>query len=217
MQVNLVMFKDEERRDFAVQGDRTVIGRKLDCDLRIPTGDVSREHCEVLSNGSGLRVRDLESANGTYVNGKRVTESPLKAGDKLSVGPVVFVVQVDGQPARITPHDVKMPELAVEEAPKVAAKPAAAVAPAKPAAAAAPAKPAAAALPAPAAKPASGAGKAIGGAAALGAAASAAKPAPKKQEEEFDLNEDDLFSGADEEFDMDAVEFLDDEDEESMP
>ncbi|MDX2198482.1 MAG: FHA domain-containing protein [Phycisphaerae bacterium] len=207
MQVNLVMFKDEERRDFAVQGDRTVIGRKLDCDLRIPTGDVSREHCEVLSNGSGLRVRDLESANGTYVNGKRVTESPLKAGDKLSVGPVVFVVQVDGQPARITPHDVKMPDIAAEEAPKVAAKPAAA----------APAKPAAAAKPAPAAKPAGGAGKAIGGAAALGAAASAAKPAPKKQEEEFDLNEDDLFSGADEEFDMDAVEFLDDEDEESMP
>jgi pSer/pThr/pTyr-binding forkhead associated (FHA) protein len=116
MQINLVMFKDDERRDFPLRGDRAIIGRKLECDLRIPTGDVSREHCELSTNGVILTVRDLGSANGTFVNGKRITEAQLRAGDKLGVGPVIFVVQIDGNPAKITPHDARIvPEEIIEE------------------------------------------------------------------------------------------------------
>ncbi len=53
---------------------------------------------------AALVAKDLGSSNGTYVNGTRIAEAELKAGDRLRVGPVTFVVQVDGQPAEIKPE-----------------------------------------------------------------------------------------------------------------
>jgi pSer/pThr/pTyr-binding forkhead associated (FHA) protein len=100
MQVVLVMFRpDGQRRSFSVVRDMTVIGRREDCDLRIPLGDVSRKHCRLIKDGEALRVEDLGSSNGTFRNGTRVQQSELEAGDTLQVGPVVFVLQVDGVPA----------------------------------------------------------------------------------------------------------------------
>jgi predicted component of type VI protein secretion system len=106
MKATLVMFRSGERRDFPLTTPSTIVGRRQDCTLRIPTKDVSRRHCEILIAGNKISVKDLGSANGTYVNGKRVAELPLAAGDKLRVGPVTFMVQVDGQPPKITPHDL---------------------------------------------------------------------------------------------------------------
>lgn len=105
MDVALVMFKDDERRDFPIRANRTVVGRRQDCDLRIPTRDVSRQHFEVLVESGVAKVRDLGSSNGTFVNGKRVAESELGAGDRITVGPVTFVVQIDGKPATVTADD----------------------------------------------------------------------------------------------------------------
>jgi pSer/pThr/pTyr-binding forkhead associated (FHA) protein len=104
MKIVLVMFKDGERRDFPVSGSNCIVGRKSDCALRVPTADVSRRHCEIKVNKGEITVRDLGSANGTYVNGKRVAESAVKAGDELAVGPVKFYVQVDGKPADLKPR-----------------------------------------------------------------------------------------------------------------
>jgi pSer/pThr/pTyr-binding forkhead associated (FHA) protein len=107
MDVVLVMFKDDERREFPLSEQRTVLGRRPDCHLRIPTRDVSRRHCEIGpgEKRSELTVRDLGSSNGTYVNGKRVAESILKPGDRLTVGPVTFVIQINGKPANIKAED----------------------------------------------------------------------------------------------------------------
>jgi len=116
MKVVLVMFKDEERREFPLADKSTVVGRRPDCDLRIPTGDVSRQHCEIAVGDDKVIVRDLGSSNGTYVNGKRVAESKLSAGDRLEVGPVMFIVQIDGKPREIKPADlVPQRETAAEE------------------------------------------------------------------------------------------------------
>ena len=74
MQVVMVMFRgDGQRRSFSVTRDMTVIGRREDCDLRIPLGDVSRKHCRIIKDASGIRVEDLGSSNGTFikVNGER--------------------------------------------------------------------------------------------------------------------------------------------------
>lgn len=98
MQVVLVMFKGDQRRSFSITRDTTVIGRREDCDLRIPLGDVSRKHCRLIKDGETLRIEDLGSSNGTYINGERVQQAELTAGDTLQVGPVVFVAQVDGLP-----------------------------------------------------------------------------------------------------------------------
>lgn len=102
--VLLVMFKsDGTRRDFPLAKEATIIGRKVNCDLRIPLTSVSRQHCEVRMDEDKLTVRDLGSSNGTYLNSVRVQESHLSAGDELVVGPVVFTVVVDGHPVDIKP------------------------------------------------------------------------------------------------------------------
>jgi predicted component of type VI protein secretion system len=94
------MFRpDGGRRSFSIARDMTVIGRREDCDLRIPLGEVSRKHCRLVRDGDALHVEDLGSSNGTYHNGQRIQESVLNAGDSIQVGPVVFVLQLDGVPA----------------------------------------------------------------------------------------------------------------------
>ena len=100
----LAMFKsDGTRRDFPLVKDRVVIGRKVNCDLRIPLTAVSRQHCEITVDDGKVSVKDLGSSNGTYHNSVRVQDAHLSAGDELIVGPVVFTLIVDGQPANIKP------------------------------------------------------------------------------------------------------------------
>lgn len=104
MDVKLVMFKrDGQRKDFMVGHDKTLIGRGEDCALRVPLLSVSRRHCELVKAEADLTVRDLASSNGTYVNNQRVNEKQLKPGDRLSIGPVIFTVQIDGAPEQIKP------------------------------------------------------------------------------------------------------------------
>jgi pSer/pThr/pTyr-binding forkhead associated (FHA) protein len=80
---------------------RTVVGRQTDCNPRVPAVDVSRRHCEIAIDGDEVRVRDLGSRNGTFVNGQRVDSAALSAGDILTIGPLVFVAKLDGEPAEI--------------------------------------------------------------------------------------------------------------------
>jgi pSer/pThr/pTyr-binding forkhead associated (FHA) protein len=107
MQAVLVMFRnDGERRSFSISREMTVIGRRQDCDLMIPLGEISRKHCRIIRDGDSLRLEDLGSSNGTFHNGRRVQEAVLSAGDTIQVGPVAFVVQLDGQPEEedMRPH-----------------------------------------------------------------------------------------------------------------
>ena len=100
----LAMFKsDGTRRDFPLVKGRVVIGRKVNCDLRIPLTAVSRQHCELAIDNGQVSVKDLGSSNGTYHNDTRVQEADLIAGDELTVGPVVFTLIVDGQPEDLKP------------------------------------------------------------------------------------------------------------------
>lgn len=100
MQVVLAMFRsDGDRRSFSLHKDLTVIGRREDCDLRIPLGEISRKHCRLIRDGETLKVEDLGSSNGTYHNGERIQEALLQPGDTIQVGSIAFVVQVDGVPA----------------------------------------------------------------------------------------------------------------------
>jgi len=110
MEVTLVMFRESgERRDFPLPGPSVIIGRQDDCGIRIPLPEVSRRHVSIsLGGGSQIVVKDLGSANGTYVNNNRVTEDKLTAGDHLVIGPVVFTVQIDGEPQDIRPVKTRL-------------------------------------------------------------------------------------------------------------
>lgn len=104
MNVVLIAFRSSgERRDFRVAASPYTIGRKPDCNLRIPSAAVSRKHCELSLEADALKVRDLGSSNGTFLNDVRVQEAALAAGDRLTVGNITFTVQINGQPAAIAP------------------------------------------------------------------------------------------------------------------
>jgi two-component system, cell cycle response regulator len=67
-------------------GDAHIIGRKQGCDIRIDDDGVSRRHCSVQVTDEGLVLRDLQSANGTFVAGERIAERLLKDGDRFEIG-----------------------------------------------------------------------------------------------------------------------------------
>jgi pSer/pThr/pTyr-binding forkhead associated (FHA) protein len=80
-----------------------LIGREHDCHLRPNSELVSRHHCAFTRDSYSLRLRDLGSTNGTYVNGERVNGTiQLKAGDRISIGKLDLVVVIDGQPGAVT-------------------------------------------------------------------------------------------------------------------
>ncbi|MEN6423782.1 MAG: FHA domain-containing protein [Phycisphaerales bacterium] len=107
MNANLVLLNGKgPHKTFALPNPVTVLGRRHDCNLRIPLPMVSRKHCQLSQNGDSMKLRDLSSRAGTFVNGKKVeaeTEIPLKPGDYIRIGPLTFVCQIDGRPAQITP------------------------------------------------------------------------------------------------------------------
>jgi pSer/pThr/pTyr-binding forkhead associated (FHA) protein len=113
MDVKLVMFKaDGQRKDFPIINPTTIIGRGENCDLRIPLLSVSRRHCELHISSGAVKVKDVSSSNGTYVNNKRINEAAVAPGDRLAVGPIVFTVQIDGQPEEIRPVKTKGQKIA---------------------------------------------------------------------------------------------------------
>jgi len=109
MKVSLVMLKDNGVvKDFPITLGQTVIGRREDCDLRIPLKEISRKHALLVVGDKAVSIRDLGSANGTYINNQRVSEHKLSPGDHIVVGPVVFTVQIDGQPSEIRPVKTRL-------------------------------------------------------------------------------------------------------------
>ena len=77
-------------------GNERTIGRATGADFIIDAALVSRVHCRVSALADGeLEIRDLESTNGTYVNGERIETARLASGDRLQVGRVEFVALRD--------------------------------------------------------------------------------------------------------------------------
>jgi pSer/pThr/pTyr-binding forkhead associated (FHA) protein len=81
---------------FALTGRQFLIGRERDCHLRPDNDLVSRHHCVLRLDEYVLRVRDLGSRNGTFVNGQRIKgDVVLRDGDKLYIGDLALEVKVN--------------------------------------------------------------------------------------------------------------------------
>lgn len=71
---------------YLLDRDTTTIGRDPEADVFLDDVTVSRHHAEVVRAPDGMVLRDLQSMNGTYVQGSRVEEAPLRTGHELQVG-----------------------------------------------------------------------------------------------------------------------------------
>ena len=71
----------------------TTIGRTADNQIAIPLKDVSRRHAEVTRMANGYVLKDLNSPNGTFVNGRRIREHVLENGDRVTIGGSAFIFE----------------------------------------------------------------------------------------------------------------------------
>jgi len=71
---------------FLLDADRTVAGRSPQADIFLDDVTVSRKHVEFVREPEGFTVRDVGSLNGTYVNGTRIEQALLRAGDEVQIG-----------------------------------------------------------------------------------------------------------------------------------
>ncbi len=74
----------------------TVVGRGADADLRLADTGVSRSHAELRLDGGTVRVVDLQSTNGTLLNGRRVRIATLSDGDRLDMGATTMIYRSEG-------------------------------------------------------------------------------------------------------------------------
>src|SRR5512138_686099 len=86
-------------RTHELKVDKTTIGRVEDNVFQIPEPSVSSHHCEVLLRGNDIVVKDLNSTNGTYINGQKVSEGPLKPGQILRLGQIEMRLETEATAA----------------------------------------------------------------------------------------------------------------------
>ncbi len=86
-------------RTHELKAEKTTIGRVEDNTFQIAEPSVSSHHCEILLRGNDVVVKDLNSTNGTYINGEKVSEATLKIGQILRLGQIEMRLESDAPPA----------------------------------------------------------------------------------------------------------------------
>ena len=95
----LVTVKGEQQGEsWFLNRSHTTLGRALDNDIVLLDIAASRKHAQVIRSESGFSVLDLRSANGIFINGRRITEEELYDGDEIEVGETALRFETVGQP-----------------------------------------------------------------------------------------------------------------------
>ena len=90
-QRQLILYADTENaQTVLLSGSTYRLGRDTGCDIHLSSGNVSGSHCSLLCEKSGVKLLDLGSTNGSFVNGKRVKKIQLKNGDTILLGDVTL-------------------------------------------------------------------------------------------------------------------------------
>jgi hypothetical protein len=86
----VLVIKGKEEEIYFLTKDETTIGRLEGNDIIIPDPSVSRHHAEIKRENNNFFVLDLESTNGTWIDGKRISKAPLKDGARIELGKVLL-------------------------------------------------------------------------------------------------------------------------------
>ncbi len=79
---------------YELKVEKTTVGRVEDNAFQIADASVSSHHCEIIQQGNDILVRDLNSTNGSYINGEQITEKVLKPGQILRLGSIDVRLEV---------------------------------------------------------------------------------------------------------------------------
>ncbi|HEY3915171.1 MAG TPA: FHA domain-containing protein [Verrucomicrobiae bacterium] len=105
--------------------DKTTIGRVDDNTFPIPEGSVSSHHAEILLRGADVIVHDLNSTNGTFINGHQITgEAPLKAGQILRLGQVEMRLEDAASAQKAAPKKLPDQTMVIPQGVKLGGEPA---------------------------------------------------------------------------------------------
>ena len=96
-------------RSHELKVDKTTVGRVEDNTFQIAEASISSHHCEVLLRGSDVVIKDLNSTNGTFINGEKVSEAVLKPGQTLRLGQVEIRLEAEGATAAPIPAGAPAP------------------------------------------------------------------------------------------------------------
>jgi pSer/pThr/pTyr-binding forkhead associated (FHA) protein len=92
----VVLSEGQKGRTYELKVERTTVGRLDDNAFHLPEQSVSSHHAEILLRGDDIVIKDLNSTNGTFINGEKVTEQVLKPGQILRFGSVELRLEGDG-------------------------------------------------------------------------------------------------------------------------
>lgn len=103
MQVKFKLLKGSHAgKEVKLPTPKCLIGRNDDCHLKPQSEAVSRRHCVIITTDSEVMIRDLNSRNGTHVNGEKITgDTVLLNGDIVKVGPLEFEMLIEHTAARV--------------------------------------------------------------------------------------------------------------------
>ena len=85
-----------EKKAYNVQKGTVTLGRGPENSIRLKEFKASRRHCQIVIDEQGVKIVDLASVNGTFVNGVQVTEKPIAPNDKIQIGATTIIVE-DGR------------------------------------------------------------------------------------------------------------------------
>ncbi|MGC8743966.1 MAG: FHA domain-containing protein [Verrucomicrobiia bacterium] len=84
-------------RSYELKSEKTTVGRVEDNAFHIPEPSVSSHHCEIYLRGNEVFIKDLNSTNGTFIDGVQITEGVIKPGQILRLGQVLLRLESDVQ------------------------------------------------------------------------------------------------------------------------
>jgi pSer/pThr/pTyr-binding forkhead associated (FHA) protein len=91
----VVLSEGLKDRSHELTAERTTIGRVEDNNFQVLEASVSSHHCEIVFRNGEVRVKDLNSTNGTFIDGQQITEAPLKPGQLLRLGKIELRLEGD--------------------------------------------------------------------------------------------------------------------------
>jgi serine/threonine protein kinase len=90
---SVYLVSEKTGKQFRISGKTTVIGRSSECDFILRVADVSKRHCQILLEKDRVVLEDLDSANGTQVNGEPIERKQLQDGDELNISGHLFKIR----------------------------------------------------------------------------------------------------------------------------